>query len=295
MIDGGLARKSINRHVGRIRQMFTWAAENELIDPTHPQRLQCVKGLRRGQGGRETPKVRPLAWAAVRRIAPYVSGQVWTMVRLQWLTGMRPGSVRIMRTADLEMDGAVWLYRPATFKTEHHDEDAELIIAIGPQAQESLKPWLRANLAEPLFQPADAEGDRNAQRRRAVTGPRAPSKAPRRRRARRRRTPPGQQYTTASYRRAIQRACRQEAADAWQALHGRGSHLADEHAEEFAAFAAERTWHPHRLRHSFATRARKRFGLDPTRAALGHQDAKVTLDYAEIDTGKAIDVARRIG
>ena len=40
---------------------------------------------------------------------------------------------------------------------------------------------------------------------------------------------------------------------------------------------------------------RRQFGLDAARAALGHADANVTLDYAELDLAKAREVASQIG
>jgi len=61
------------------------------------------------------------------------------------------------------------------------------------------------------------------------------------------------------------------------------------------AEAGVEPWTPHLLRHSFATRVRRQFGLDAARAALGHAGAQVTLDYAELDWRTAEQVARRLG
>jgi integrase len=73
------------------------------------------------------------------------------MVRLQRLTGMRAGEVTQMRTGDLNTSGAVWEYRPWSHKTEHHDRDR--VVFLGPQPQETLKPWLRTDLQAYLFSP----------------------------------------------------------------------------------------------------------------------------------------------
>jgi len=57
---------------------------------------------------------------------------VAAMIQLQRLTGMRPGSVVIMRGIDLKVMEKVWEYRPSTHKVEHHDID--LLVFLGPKA-----------------------------------------------------------------------------------------------------------------------------------------------------------------
>ena len=54
-------------------------------------------------------------------------------------------------------------------------------------------------------------------------------------------------------------------------------------------------WSPNRLRHSFATEVRSRFGLEEAQVTLGHSKADVTQTYAERDLGKAREVARAVG
>jgi hypothetical protein len=41
------------------------------------------------------------------------------MVRLQLLTGMRSGELFIMRAADIDTIGKVWLYRPGSDQGPH--------------------------------------------------------------------------------------------------------------------------------------------------------------------------------
>ena len=84
-------------------------------------------------------------------IRPYVSRQVWAMIELQRLTGMRPGEVVLMRTSDLDMGRDVWVYSPGRHKTEHHGKTREVFI--GPRGQEVLRAWLRAEREAYLFSP----------------------------------------------------------------------------------------------------------------------------------------------
>jgi integrase len=54
-------------------------------------------------------------------------------------------------------------------------------------------------------------------------------------------------------------------------------------------------WHPHQIRHAFATRVRESHGLDAAQAVLGHATARVTEIYAERSTGLARRVVDEIG
>lgn len=83
------------------------------------------------------------------------------MLELQYLTGMRTGEVLIMRPCDIDRAGGpaidgiqVWLYRPERHKTMHLDQ--ERVVALGPEAQRLLAPWLLSCPAPDayLFRPA---------------------------------------------------------------------------------------------------------------------------------------------
>ena len=143
MVESGLCRNEVNKRVGKIVRAFAWATSEELVPPSVHQGLRSVSGLRRGRADvRESEPVRPVAEAAVEAIQPHVARQIWAMVQLQWHSGMRPGEVVTMRTADLDTSATVWSYKPASHKTEHHGR--ERIILLGPKAQAILQPWLRA-------------------------------------------------------------------------------------------------------------------------------------------------------
>lgn len=49
MIEKGWARKSINKHVSRIRSVFRWGVANELVKPETLTALQAVQGLQAGR------------------------------------------------------------------------------------------------------------------------------------------------------------------------------------------------------------------------------------------------------
>jgi integrase len=103
----------------------------------------------------------------------------------------------------------------------------------------------------------------NAERRRNRASPMTPSQ-----RARTPKKAPSDRYTTASYRRAIAKACRK---------------------------AKVPSFHPNQLRHDAATKLRKEFGLDVARIILGHTSPVVTEIYAEVDRDKALAVMGQFG
>ncbi|MBN2293555.1 MAG: site-specific integrase, partial [Pirellulales bacterium] len=286
-----------------------------------------VRGLRKGKGGVEPRKRRPITWERVAPIEPYVPRAVWAMVQLHWHTGMRSGELVMLRSCDIDMSGDIWIYRPQQHKTEHLDHIRA--IAIGPKAQDILRPWLRADLDAYLFQARESEQLRNTTRRDNRQTPKWPSHDPDHRRRKRGRKGkanrrPGEHYTTSSYYRAVKRAILAASIDAWCVDHGDDSHWSGAyrqwlrakpkrlrreidawkrehgseamHSEAFRGFLASRDWHPHQLRHTFATRARSEFEeWDPVRAALGHTSPQTTIVYARLDERKAAKVAKKIG
>lgn len=274
MIEAGHSRKYINDNVNRIKRLVKWAVENELAPPSVYHGLQAVSGLKRGRTqARETEPIKPVPGAHVSAVLSCVSPQVATMIQIQALTGMRPGEVVIMRTRDIDISGKLWVYTPSTHKTEHFDKRRQVLI--GPQGQRLVRPFLRANLGEFLFSPAEAEDARNTERRRRRTTPVTPSQT-KRRRERNRKRPPRQHYTVDSYRRAIRRAC--------VVVFG-----VDCHGEP------NLVWCPNQLRHSYATRIRQQFGLEVARVMLGHETVACTEIYAERDAAIAASVASEVG
>ena len=94
MIDAGRCRTLINKDVSRIRALFRWAVEQELLPVAVQQALQTVAGLRKGRSAaREAEPVGPVPVEVVEATLPHLSPQVAAMVRLQLLTGARPGEV----------------------------------------------------------------------------------------------------------------------------------------------------------------------------------------------------------
>ncbi len=308
MIDQGWCRNHVNKQISRVKTMFKWGVENELIAPSIYHRLVAVAGLRAGRCEvRESDPILPVPDSDVDAVRPFVSHQIWAMIQLQRLTGMRSGEVTIMRACDLDMSGKVWIYTPATHKTEHHGRAR--LPALGPRAQAIIEPWLERDVSAYLFSPVGAEAQRFIRLQARRKTPVQPSQQKRKELGRRRRRvrPPKDHYSTASYGRAIARACDlaflppKHLQPAILACGNRetkkqlAARLTESEKAELKQWQRQQRWHPHQLRHTAATRLRKEFGIEAARVVLGHKSAMVTEVYAEIDTTKAIDIMARVG
>ena len=283
MVNAGQARKYVNENVDRIRRMFKWAASNELIPYETYQRLTTVDGLRKGRTkARENPPVLPISDETVETTLLHLSQIVADMVRLQRLTGCRPGEICVIRPCDVETADDVWCYRPEAHKTEHHDRDR--IIPIGPRGQDILRPYLLRDKEVYCFSPQENEQTRLSARHSARVTPPNCGNRPGTNKKRNRKRPPRDRYNRDSYRRAVQRAC-DKAFPPPQTLS----------ADELKKWQTKHRWNPNQLRHSAATEIRKQFGLEAAQVALGHSNANVTQIYAQRDIAKAIDVMRLVG
>ncbi len=266
-IDAGNSRSYINKKVERVRRVFCWGVEEELVPAEVYHALAAVAHLKCGRTeAKETAPVEPVADAIVEATLPHLPEVVADMVQFQRLTGCRPGELCILRPCDVDRGGEVWLYKPSYHKTEHHGK--QRVICIGPRAQDILRKYLLRPHDVPCFSPRDSEARRRFLANQARKTPLSCGNKPGTNRKRNPKVRPGERYTVDSYRRAIHRACEK---------------------------AKIEKWSPNRLRHTAATEIRRTFDIEAARTVLGHSTAAVTEIYAERDLQKAIEVAKQIG
>lgn len=73
----GASRRVINYRVNRIRRVFKWDVENQLVGRQVLHALQAVAALRAGRTeARETGPVRPVSEESVSVTLPFVTPQV---------------------------------------------------------------------------------------------------------------------------------------------------------------------------------------------------------------------------
>ena len=260
-------RSGVNQRLAILKAAFRWAVSRELVPASVWKALEAVENIARGRTkAREGRKVRSVEDEVLEATVAEMPPLIAAMVEVQRLTGTRPGELVIMRPVDIDRGGEVWVYRPSTHKTENYGHDR--IAYIGPKAQTVLAPYLLGRAAEAYcFSPQEADAAHRSRAHKKRVTPLGQGNAPGTNRRRKPKVKPGDRYTTASYRRAIQRACDR---------------------------AEVPRWAPNRLRHNRATELRAQFGLDAANTALG-QSTGVTEVYAERNQKAAERIAAEIG
>jgi integrase len=261
----GWSRRNVNKQVSRLRSMFKWGIVKKIVPTSVVTDIKCLTALKAGRGGaRESEPIDPVPIEDVDATIPHLPPVVADMVRLQLLTGCRPGELCAMRGELLDRSGPIWILDPKKHKTAHHGHKRE--IAIGPKAQLILRRYLKDDPAAFLFSPAEQLAIINATKRAARKTKVQPSQVDRRDpRAKRK---PRDRFSVTAYNRAITRA---------------------------AAAAGVKHWHAHQLRHTASRLVSREHGAEAARAVLGHRTIAMTAHYAGVDLEKAAEVARKMG
>jgi integrase len=283
LIDSGLYRKTINDYVKRVIRVLKWGVPENLVPYNVLAVCRELEILKQDRCGNvpESEGVQPVDIDRVEAVKPFVSRQVWGMIRLQLAAGMRPEEVRIIRWCDIDRSDDVWCYVPRIHKMEHKNRNRRIFL--GPAGQDILGEFLKADREAFIFSPIDAERERREKQRDNRQTPMTPSQAARTRVAQPKR-PPREHYCRNTYNRSIQRAC--------EKAFGMPKALSK---EEKSAWRQEHCWTPLQLRHTAATELRKRLGLDAARQVLGHSEATTTEIYAERDFDAARETMRMFG
>lgn len=139
MIESGLSRRQINARISRIRQVFRWATAQRYLSVAVLEEMRTLPPLRKGRSpAPEGAGVRPVDPDIVIRTLPELPPAIADLCEVILHTGMRLSEARLMTPRQVNMQGQEWIYTPAEFKSEHH-EDAERTILLGPKAQRVLR------------------------------------------------------------------------------------------------------------------------------------------------------------
>jgi integrase len=309
MVKQGWCRNTVNSRVQRIKRMFAWAVENELVPASIHHALDAVAGLKIGRSDApESEPVGPVADHLVDGTLNHVSPQVKAMIQLQRLTGARPGEVCTMRTCGFDTTGKVWTYKPASHKTQHHGH--QRTIYLGPKAQDVVSPFLKLDTQAFIFSAAEAGAWHRQQRHKNRTTPMSCGNVPGDKQAKKPKRKAGDRFTVTSYRRAIVRAtedafpppadlarrqvpsrrANRTTSMRWETDAEWLARLTDEQKKKLADWRQTHQWHPNQLRHTAGTELRKQYGLEAAQVILGHKTLTVTQVYAE----KNVEAARKI-
>lgn len=147
-------RRYINQSINRIRRMFKWGVEQNIVDPNVLLKLQAIAPL---TAGRTTAKEHvprsAVPTASIEKVKGKVPQRTSDLIDLWSLTGARPGEL-IKLTGEMidketyQADG-VWVAELADHKMVHKKKRRALVF--GPKAQTILTRYLTADPSKRLF------------------------------------------------------------------------------------------------------------------------------------------------
>ena len=155
LIDRGLSRGVITRKSNYVIKMFQQAVKFELIPVELWQRLLAIGPVEmKSKPKRKRGAVCPNIVAATQK---ELTGVLSDMVEVHRLIGARPSEVCNMRPCDIDRSGEVWVYTPASHKTEHHGHSRR--ITIGPKAQAILTRYWKQHKSYLVIHPRKLRKD----------------------------------------------------------------------------------------------------------------------------------------
>ena len=265
----GYTRTGINQMIGQIHKIWKWGIGRKLTTENQAYLLKEVRSLRAGNTiAREKLKRSSISEEEFGKVSTNLTSVVADMLRVIWLTAMRPDEVCRMRPFDiLQDDPACWLYVPGRdvsllgdHKTAHHRRVRAVPLTATVQA--ILRP--RMENLEPktfIFRPADAIQEMKEKRladhsiQKNYLNQIDPM------------ITPGERYTASAVYTAVRRACQRAG------------------VERFT---------PYDLRRSAATRVRASLGKDAARLLLGHVSTDTTEIYLLDEVRESIKMAKQL-
>lgn len=282
MVAAGLGRRYINYLVDTIRRAVRWAVVAGKAAGSLAHELDCVESLRKGRTkAKDRAKIGPVDDATFLATLPELTPVVVDLLRIVRLTGMRPGEGCQLRPADIDRTGDIWMFRPARHKNEWRGQ--ERIVAIGPQAQAVLAPYLQRDADAFCFSPREAVDVFHAKRAAERKTPKGQGNGPGRQS--RPKQQPGDHYTTGALSVAVGRAIK-------RINKKRAEHNAEHPADPMPMLTS---WRPNQLRHAAATAIRREHGVEAAQVVLGHAHVTMTENYAEKNAKLAAAVAAKVG
>ena len=265
-----VSRQYANKIMGHVRRFIKWCVSEELIPAGCYEGIRCVEPLKAGRTKlKEAGPIKPVDAVNVKAAIAVMPQVLVDMVRLQQLTAARPAEICRITPNMIDRSEPVWQVHFSKHKTAWRGKGR--IVYVGKKGQAILKKYLKRDPDAACFSPREAI----EQRRRAAAADRETPINQGNRRGYGKRSRAGQNnyqvadaYSTDTYRRAIEYACKKAGVPGWS---------------------------PNQLRHSRSTEIRKAFGLEASQVILGHARCDVTQVYAEANQELAIEITKKIG
>ena len=143
-------RRYINNSLGRIRRVFRWGVENELVPPAVIQALEAIAPLMAGRTeAKDRAARKPVDQKHINMVLGKVRPLIGDLINLQLLTGARSGELLMLTEGMIDCAGEVWTANLVDHKTVHHGK--ERVLVFGPKAQLILRPYFTGQKSAKLF------------------------------------------------------------------------------------------------------------------------------------------------
>jgi len=123
MIARGWSRRHINHCVRRIKAMFNWGTEEEIVPAAVAGAVKTVKALGEGRDPavKERPEVEAVPDETIAKVLPHCSDLAADVIRLMRHCGCRPGEVEhiTVEAIDRKTDPECWTCRLSRHKTAY--------------------------------------------------------------------------------------------------------------------------------------------------------------------------------
>lgn len=145
MIRNGLCRRVVNQRYGRVRRVLEWLAEEELIPDAVAGVAKMLRNLpAHRSAAHETEPVRAVDPKAVTATLRFMRSPWREMVRLQLVTGMRPGEVVSLRASYLTREGPDMILADFGIHHKMAHKKRPRVVLFGPQGTRILEPLIEA-------------------------------------------------------------------------------------------------------------------------------------------------------
>ena len=268
-------RSGINQVINQVHKIWQWAVTHEIVTDTQARKLREVRSLRPGRtSAQDRPKRAPVTEEEFNVVIKHLTHVVADMLRLMWITAMRPGEVIRMRPYDITReDEECWLYIPGRGESSvgaHKTAYLQRVRAIPltSKAQNIIKPRIEdCDALDFVFNPAEAVQETRDQQSANRKTPMSCGNRPGSNRKQHPIRTPGKRYMPNSLYNAVKRACKR---------------------------AEVRGFTPYDLRRSAATRIRSELGKEAAKLILGHVSTDTTEIYLLDEVKESMKVAKQL-
>ena len=142
----GKCLKGCNGQTRRVKAVFQWAADHELVPDSVPLNLQALRNLKHGEAP-TPPRKQAVSDELVRQTCQHLPQEAVDIINVLRHSGARSGELYQLRVKDLQMASKdLWIYQPAKHKNAHRGHARTILF--GPQSLAILKRLVKGRRPE---------------------------------------------------------------------------------------------------------------------------------------------------